>query len=180
MPKIMTEATLRISDFGFTVLADGEEPVADIVFIHGLQGHPYRTWSCPGGKVKFSIREFFSKERLFKLPDTIPPVYWPRDLLPQDIKDARILTYGYDSHVSHFFSGPTSQNGIRAHGRALLNGLGTERRDYPSRALIFVVHSLGGLILKEVSQQGYACTSRFCVGFAIASHAWYRRCFVDD
>jgi len=79
-------------------------------------------------------------------------VFWPHDLLPTDCMNARILTYGYDSHVSHFFKGPANQNNINAHGRSLLNALELHRREFPKRPILFVVHSLGGIILKEVSR----------------------------
>jgi hypothetical protein len=79
-------------------------------------------------------------------------VFWPKDLLAPDYNDTRILTYGYDSRVANFFSGPANQNGILQHGRDLLTRLaGRRRKADPTRPLIFVVHSLGGLILKEVS-----------------------------
>jgi hypothetical protein len=85
-------------------------------------------------------------------PETTPgPLYWPYDLLAKDFKNVRILTYGYDSHVSKFFNGPANQNNIRAHGRSLLNALELYRRDDANRPLLFIVHSLGGIILKEVT-----------------------------
>ncbi|PMD56663.1 uncharacterized protein K444DRAFT_535505, partial [Hyaloscypha bicolor E] len=43
-----------------------------IVFIHGLRGHPIKTWS-------------------------IGAVCWPRDFLGQHIENARIVAWGYDS-----------------------------------------------------------------------------------
>jgi hypothetical protein len=50
-------------------------------------------------------------------------VFWPLDLLPTDCSSARILTWGYDSKVSHYFSGPASQSNITAHARNLLAAL---------------------------------------------------------
>jgi hypothetical protein len=90
-------------------------------------------------------------------------VYWPEDLLSKDFEDVRILTYGYDSQVSHFFKGPANQNNINAHGRSLLNALELYRRQDPRRRLIFIVHSLGGLILKEVRIYFYREHPRFRV-----------------
>jgi hypothetical protein len=84
-------------------------------------------------------------------------VFWPEDLLAEDFKDARILTYGYDSRVSQFFKGSANQNNVSAHGRSLLNALELHRRQCPKRPTIFVVHSLGGIVLKEVST--FHCTS---------------------
>jgi hypothetical protein len=52
---------------------------------------------------------------------------WPRDLLPDDLKEARILTFGYDADVWNFFS-MTSASGIIQHARNLLQDLQRERR----------------------------------------------------
>lgn len=65
----------------------------------------------------------------------------------------RILTYGYESHISKFFNGPANQNNISAHGRSLLNALELYRRDDPKRPLLFIVHSLGGIIFERGNSQ---------------------------
>lgn len=76
-------------------------------------------------------------------------VYWPRDLLPDDCPEARIITWGYDTVVTHGYSRATSKNNIFAHAKDLLFSLNRERsQDTP---IIFVAHSLGGIIVKEVS-----------------------------
>lgn len=54
-------------------------------------------------------------------------VFWPLDLLPDDCGNARILTWGYDSKVSHFFGGATNQSNITAHARNLLHALKIRR-----------------------------------------------------
>jgi len=148
---------LIIHDLGFSELSQGIAPIADIVFIHGLQGHPKETWQFPAATPAKPKRGlwglFFSKPQPEGGDDTnnvaSKTIFWPKDLLSTDCQNARILTYGYDSHVSHFFSGPANQNNISAHGRSLLNALELNRRECPKRPLVFVVHSLGGIIIKE-------------------------------
>ena len=49
-------------------------------------------------------------------------VCWPQDLLPQDFPDLRVITYGYDSHVTHGFKGPAMQLDIFSYGESLLYG----------------------------------------------------------
>lgn len=77
--------------------------------------------------------------------------FWPKDLLAKDFSNARVLTYGYDSKVTKFFKGPVNQSGILAHGESLMRALEVQRRGCRQRPIIFLVHSLGGIILKQVS-----------------------------
>jgi hypothetical protein len=70
---------------------------------------------------------------------------WLRDSLPTDISGARILTYGYDSHLVD----SESFQDLEALGRTLcssLQAIGTTRRLVPK---IFIGHSLGGLVIKQ-------------------------------
>jgi hypothetical protein len=103
------------------------------VFIHGLGGHPERTWT-------------YSEKSRSK--SKVVSVFWPRDLLNKDFPNVRVLTYGYDSHVSRFFSA-TNQSGIFAHGKKFLLALKRKRKESPKRPLIFLAHSLGGIITKD-------------------------------
>ena len=89
------------------------------------------------------------------LEDPSPDIYWPRDLLALEshCRTARILAYGYDSKVTRGFS-TANQNNLFAHARDLLYAL---QREKPARRpLIFVAHSLGGLLIKEVLRRSEA------------------------
>ena len=78
------------------------DTVADVVFVHGLRGDRLETWTRDG-------------------------VCWPRDLLPQDLPYARILTWGYDSTVANVKSF-TSQSSIFGHAQNLLGDLARVRK----------------------------------------------------
>ncbi|KAK3339690.1 Alpha/Beta hydrolase protein [Lasiosphaeria hispida] len=112
---------------GVKILHDCPNPVIDICFIHGLTGDRETTWTAPGQSVP-----------------------WPKSLLLPRFYYARILTYGYDAYIVRK-SAPSS-NGLNEHATNLLHDLTTNRAhsNMSSRPLIFVAHSLGGLVCKRV------------------------------
>ncbi|KAH7000621.1 putative SesB-related regulatory protein [Ilyonectria destructans] len=119
--------------YGLNTLYEPSSPIVDIVFIHGLSGHRDRTWSAKNGAGP-----------------------WPKELLAPKLPEARIMLYGYDAHVVKADS-LVSNNGIGDHARSLLSALATCRDAEKSasedlemyRPLIFVAHSLGGLVCQE-------------------------------
>jgi hypothetical protein len=77
---------------------------------------------------------------------------WPKDFLPQDIPKARVMTFGYDVDTAKVID--TASNAtLRNHGAALIYDLAMDRSDEKAerRPLIFVAHSLGGLVVEQVS-----------------------------
>ncbi|KAH6850652.1 hypothetical protein B0I37DRAFT_118665 [Chaetomium sp. MPI-CAGE-AT-0009] len=156
---------VNVRQEGFTELSGGgPAPIADLVFVHGLQGDPEGTWTygkrekdAKSAKLKGLLATTFARKRHTQDQLGEPatgttgtrPVFWPHELLAKDCPNTRVLTYGYDSHISHFFKGPANQSGILAHGIALMRALEVERRKCRKRPIIFLVHGLGGLILKQ-------------------------------
>ena len=55
-------------------------------------------------------------------------IYWIEDFLPQDIPNARILTYGYNADVIGLFQA-NNKNSISQHGRDLKAKLERELDD---------------------------------------------------
>jgi len=104
--------------------APNDAATVDVIFVHGLGGHPIGTWSATNDQSGF----------------------WPR-WLAIDTPSANVWTAGYDSSLfAGAFSGEGSSLSDRA--TALLDlmashGLG-------KRPIVFVTHSLGGLIVKQM------------------------------
>ncbi|KAL8928160.1 MAG: hypothetical protein Q9208_001870 [Pyrenodesmia sp. 3 TL-2023] len=111
-------------------------PTAQVIFVHGLFGHPEKTWSV-------------EKEDGFLL--------WPKTLLPEVIPDAQVFTWGYDADIDGFLSS-AGQSTIHQHAGSLLSDLSDLRVTPQQQAvpLIFVVHSLGGIIVKDALSQSSA------------------------
>lgn len=114
--------------------------------MHGFTGHPKSTWTLEADKVQKRTRAGGEHGC---------DVFWPQDLLPTTVPSARILTYGYDTRIRHFVLGQICKNSVPDHGRDFLNTLEAWRRssDEASRPLIFVAHSLGGLVVREALKQ---------------------------
>ncbi|CAG7850986.1 SubName: Full=Uncharacterized protein {ECO:0000313/EMBL:CCA68224.1} [Serendipita indica DSM 11827] len=108
---------------GFLELASGKDPIVDIIAIHGLDGHREKTWTADNG------------------------VLWLRDLLSVDIPNARILVYGYDADTRSREC--VSTQTIYQHADKFLKSLSRQRSGNPRRPIIFIAHSLGGIVLKQ-------------------------------
>ncbi|KFZ00971.1 hypothetical protein V501_10314 [Pseudogymnoascus sp. VKM F-4519 (FW-2642)] len=166
----MARTNRNTASIGLTTLYEPEDALIDIVFIHGFNGHPERTWTykradadppnhpndpeLPERPSKFRKLNPFSKdqERTSCAPKE---TYWPQDLLPHTVKKARVLTFGYDTTVHHRFGQTRSRNTIYDFAWEFLNCLSDARQSdgQSRRPLLFVAHSLGGIITKEALRQ---------------------------
>lgn len=99
--------------------------------MHGLNGGPIKTWTT-------------NKTEKFWLAD--------KEMLPKNISNARILSFGYDASVTAFF-GRTSSDTILQHAHTLVAELVADRQleGAMNRPIIFVCHSLGGIVVKRVT-----------------------------
>ncbi|KAL3486348.1 hypothetical protein BJX62DRAFT_228795 [Aspergillus germanicus] len=110
--------------YGLKKCHDSESAVVDVIFVHGLTGNCETTWT-----------------------DRDTRIFWPEALLPYDNSDARILMFGYNADIIHFLS-MASQNRIGNHAQNFINLLSQvqEKSETMDRPIIFVAHSLGGLM----------------------------------
>ncbi|KAL9074561.1 MAG: hypothetical protein Q9161_002153 [Pseudevernia consocians] len=74
-------------------------------------------------------------------------IHWPSALLGQDLPDTRILSFGYHADIINFWN-PASNSRLSSHAEDLVGDLVRERErtDTESRKILFVAHSLGGLV----------------------------------
>jgi hypothetical protein len=126
----------RINDIGLLPLFDLEElaqlyhkrspeelfPV-DIIAVHGIDGDAYNTWTHENG------------------------YFWLRDAVPEAFPGARVYSYGYPANI--FMSLETG--GFDDFARGLLLEISLERKskELQRRPIIFICHSMGGIVVKQ-------------------------------
>ncbi|KAK3896550.1 P-loop containing nucleoside triphosphate hydrolase protein, partial [Staphylotrichum tortipilum] len=112
---------------GIKLLYSAANATVDIVFIHGLTGDRERTWTARNASEP-----------------------WPKTLLPAELPTARVLTFGYDAYVTDW-KGMVSQSRIGDHASNLLTSLASyrDRDNTNERPIIFVCHSMGGLVCED-------------------------------
>jgi hypothetical protein len=107
------------------------------VFVHGLRGHPRRTWEESADVSSNDEGSALSKRKtfrsLFKAKSSISTtsskkseessaprqVFWPKEYLTHDIPQARIWTYGYNADVIGGLFQANNKNSVSQHGRDL-------------------------------------------------------------
>lgn len=119
-------------NIGLKVLIDqpaDRQGSVDIVALHGLNGHRDLTWTDRETGLNWLSNE---------------------NCLPEEIPNARILTFGYNSKT--YFS--RAKSDIQDFASELLVAINTRRLSHVEkrRPLIFLCHSLGGLVFKQVGR----------------------------
>jgi hypothetical protein len=93
---------------------------SSILFLHGLTGDREDTWTRSRGKQS---------------------CFWPRDLLPEDITDARIAVWGYDaSMVKKTPFSVVSTNTLDHHAQTLCSDIAALRGDDQKVGLSSLLH----------------------------------------
>ncbi|KAI1130691.1 hypothetical protein F5Y10DRAFT_106906 [Nemania abortiva] len=115
-------------------------PSLDVVFVHGLGGDSFSTWTGSNG-------------------------LWIRDLLPKSpfYEDARIFTFGYDARAFLRPFSKSTRGRTFTFAEALLSDL-RDKRISPAakkRPIIFLGHSLGGIVIKAALRHAHALESLY-------------------
>ena len=109
-----------------------------IVAVHGLDEDSVEAWSDP-----------------------ISDISWLRDLLPQYIPAARILTYGYASDGSSASESRSSERFLQ-HAQTLVAELDADRsiENASERPIIFLCHGIGGILVKKALSYSSSMVAR--------------------
>lgn len=126
--------TMPQHDYDIKEWHNPAKPNVDICFVHGLKGHRDKTWTVDGANQR----------------------PWPATMLPGKFPHAHLLTFGYDADVVRLRAASTDT--IKSLAESLLYSLKRVRQEADAlhRPIIFVVHSLGGIVCKKaiaLSQQ---------------------------
>ena len=122
----------------FAVHTSGQT-ILDVVFLHGLDGSAFKTWSRKG-------TEFF----------------WP-GWLAEEFEDVAVWTVDYDAWSSGWrgHSMPLQDRAVNLMAQLQNHGIG-------ERPLCFVAHSMGGLLVKEILLHAAEGRTEFS-SFAVAT-----------
>ncbi|KAK3150686.1 hypothetical protein QOZ80_3AG0236350 [Eleusine coracana subsp. coracana] len=120
-------------------------PLMDVVFVHGLRGGPFNSWRIADDKSSTtkaglveSIDEDAGKEG----------TCWPREWLAADFPQARFFTVKYKTNLTQWTGAslPLQEVSSMLLRKLVSAGIG-------SRPVIFVTHSMGGLVVKQLLYQ---------------------------
>ncbi|KAI3737082.1 hypothetical protein L2E82_27077 [Cichorium intybus] len=127
-------------------VSDGS-PSLDVIFVHGLRGGPYKTW-------RLSEDKSSSKSGLVEKIDEEAGkqgTFWPGEWLSGDFPHARLFSLKYKTNLTQW-SG--SSLPLQEVSSMLLEKLIAAR--IGDRPVVFVTHSMGGLVVKQMLHQASA------------------------
>lgn len=125
--------------------------------MHGLFGHPKNTWTSNVADVQSTfgrqddgINKSAKKKARIDRKELFQEVFLPQDLLSEAFPRARIVTWGYDVQIEQAFNS-TSKASIFQHAGTLLSDLAMlrEKNIDALKPIIFISHSLGGIMVKD-------------------------------
>ena len=159
------------SSYGVKVLYEPPNPEFCVYFLHGLGGDRETSWTAtpsssygvkvlyepPNPKFCINFLHGLGGDRLTSWTARGQSEPWIATLLPTEFPTARIATCGYNADIlQKLAAGPKR---FRDLATDILNDIAADRalHNISSLPIIFVGHSLGGLVWKEVMLQSQNC-----------------------
>nr|GEU78522.1 armadillo-like helical [Tanacetum cinerariifolium] len=144
--KQRMESTMETSSDN-TGSVSHSDPLFDVVFIHGLRGGPYKSW-------RLSECKYSSKSGLVEKIDEEAGkqgTFWPAEWLSSDFPHARLFTLKYKTNLTQWSGSslPLQEVSSMLLERLITAGIG-------DRPVVFVTHSMGGLVVKQMLHQARA------------------------
>ncbi|WP_208701278.1 MULTISPECIES: ABC-three component system protein [unclassified Mesorhizobium] len=112
------------SNFFATIAANGG--AVDVIFVHGLSGDPVDTWTFEGSS-------------------EVEGGYWPH-WLAKDIPQLNLYTLGFPASV--FAQWAKKEMNLYDRAKNVIETLASY--DFGNRPIVFICHSLGGLLVKQI------------------------------
>ena len=124
--QVPTTSSTQPPSLGIKLVYKPSDVTVDAVFIHVLTRYRERTLTAEGAAAS-----------------------WPKLFLPEDLPNARILTFGCNTRVVDVAM--VSNNRIGDHAKSLISALANYRENDSTndRPIFFVAHSLRGLVCKD-------------------------------
>ncbi|XP_047316374.1 uncharacterized protein LOC124920028 [Impatiens glandulifera] len=119
-------------------------PALDVVFVHGLRGGPFKTWRLSEDKTstKSGLVEKIDEEAGKQ------GTFWPGEWISADIPHARIFSLKYKTNLTQWSGAtlPMQEVSSMLLEKLVDAGIG-------DRPVVFVTHSMGGLVVKQILYQ---------------------------
>ncbi|KAI3522115.1 hypothetical protein L1887_11594 [Cichorium endivia] len=120
------------------------EPLLDVVFVHGLRGGPFKSWRQSESKLS-------SKSGLVEKIDEEAGkqgTFWPAEWLSADFPHARLFSLKYKTNLTQWSGAslPLQEVSAMLLEKLITAGIG-------NRPVVFVTHSMGGLVVKQMLHQ---------------------------
>lgn len=121
-----------------------EAPSLDVVFVHGLRGGPFKSWRLSEDKssTKSGLVEKIDEEAGKQ------GTFWPGEWLRTDFPHARLFSLKYKTNLTQWSGAtlPLQEVSSMLLEKLLDAGIG-------NRPVVFVTHSMGGLVVKQMLYQ---------------------------
>ncbi|XP_020090531.1 uncharacterized protein LOC109711739 isoform X2 [Ananas comosus] len=129
-----------------TVVHEPAAPLFDVVFVHGLRGGPFNSWRIADNKSSTTSKAGFVEN--IDQEAGLQGTCWPREWLSSDFPCARLFTVKYKTNLTQWTGAslPLQEVSSMLLRKLVAAGVG-------SRPVVFVTHSMGGLVVKQMLYQ---------------------------
>ncbi|GMH23226.1 hypothetical protein Nepgr_025069 [Nepenthes gracilis] len=126
---------------GYDSCLQAKVPPLDIIFVHGLRGGPFNTWRLSDNKSSTTSGLVEKIDQEAGKQDT----FWPGEWLSADFPHARIFTLKYKTSLTQWSGAslPLQEVSLMLLKKLVAAGIG-------KRPVVFVAHSMGGLVVKQM------------------------------